>query len=151
MVAYLDQGGAQYLVKKILDRIQPIGSLYYSTNSTSPASLFGGSWERYAQGRVMVSASDTDTDFSVGKTGGKKTHSITTDDTDTINAMLSFSGSEIVARRNGNENFLGDIHVSHEIIGGSFKASHGIKLRGSFHDRDYSSPWIAVYIWRRTA
>lgn len=74
MVAYLDEGGARYLVKKVLDRIQPVGSLYFSTNSTSPASLFGGAWERYAQGRVMVSASDTDTDFTVGKTGGEKTH-----------------------------------------------------------------------------
>lgn len=74
MVAYLDEGGARYLVKKVLDRIQPVGSLYFSTTDTSPASLFGGTWERYAQGRVMVSASDTDTDFTVGKTGGEKTH-----------------------------------------------------------------------------
>lgn len=46
MVAYLDEGGARHLVRKVLDRIQPVGSLYFSTNSTSPASLFGGTWER---------------------------------------------------------------------------------------------------------
>lgn len=75
MVSYLDYGGVEHLVKKILDRIQPVGSLYYSTNDTSPASLFGGTWERYAEGCVMVSASDTDSDFAFGKTGGSKTHS----------------------------------------------------------------------------
>lgn len=48
MVTYLDERGARYLVRKVLDRIQPVGSLYFSTNSTSPASLFGGTWERYA-------------------------------------------------------------------------------------------------------
>lgn len=153
MVAYLDQGGAQHLVKKILDRIQPVGSLYYSTNNTSPASLFGGSWERYAQGRVMVSASDTDTDFSVGKTGGSKTHTIVYDKNrgDSLSALISFDGKDIVALRNSNVPFIGDVHTANDIYGGSYHGGFGVALRGEFHSRDYSSPWVSVYIWRRTA
>lgn len=52
----------------------PVDSIYISTNSTSPASLYGGSWERYGTGRALISASDTDNDFKAGTTGGSKTH-----------------------------------------------------------------------------
>lgn len=37
----------------------PVGSIYQSTDSTSPAELFGGSWERIAQNRVLMGASLT--------------------------------------------------------------------------------------------
>ena len=37
----------------------PVGSIYQSTYSTSPASLFGGSWEKIASERVLMGASST--------------------------------------------------------------------------------------------
>jgi hypothetical protein len=37
----------------------PVGSIYQSTDTTSPAELFGGSWERIAQNRVLMGASLT--------------------------------------------------------------------------------------------
>ena len=37
----------------------PVGSIYQSTDPTSPAALFGGSWEEIAQGRTLMGASDT--------------------------------------------------------------------------------------------
>ena len=170
MVAYLDEGGARYLVGKVLDRIQPVGSLYFSTTSTSPASLFGGTWERYAQGRVMVSASDTDTDFTVGKAGGEKTHSHT---------------YGIVFGTNYGFTILSDSRTSPQIgvidysltVGNRIR-KHGIapinKTTNGFADPVYGSygdnksldlqeneglttrassmePYVAVYIWRRTA
>lgn len=52
----------------------PVGSLYFSTNSTSPATIYGGTWERYGKGRTLVSVDESDTDFTAGKTGGEKTH-----------------------------------------------------------------------------
>ncbi len=160
MVAYLDQGGAQHLVKKILDRIQPVGSLYYSTNNTSPASLFGGSWERYAQGRVMVSASDTDTDFSVGKTGGSKTHTI-------LQTELPFHTHDLSARINGDTDvttadfvmnvwtYPGQYHNSN---GWHHRFAHTVSNDANAGATRYPnnpmpilSPYISVYIWRRTA
>lgn len=35
----------------------PVGSIYQSTNSTSPAALFGGTWEQIASERVLMGAS----------------------------------------------------------------------------------------------
>ena len=43
----------------LLDKIYPVGSIYISTDSTSPATLFGGTWERIAQGRTLFGVDDT--------------------------------------------------------------------------------------------
>ena len=37
----------------------PVGSIYQSTDATSPAALFGGSWEEIASERVLMGASST--------------------------------------------------------------------------------------------
>ena len=170
MVAYLDEGGARYLVRKVLDRIQPVGSLYFSTVSTSPASLFGGTWERYAQGRVMVSASDTDTDFTVGKTGGEKTHKHTygivfgtsygmcvlTDDRPSPHiGLIDYSltiGNRI--RRHGIPTISTITNSFADTVYGSFGENKQLTLRMNEAYTTKSSsmePYIAVYVWRRTA
>ena len=49
----------------LIDLIYPIGSIYISVNSTSPASLFGGTWERlkdtflFASGDIYPADADT--------------------------------------------------------------------------------------------
>lgn len=53
MVSYLDGVGTSHLVSKLLDTMYPIGSVYISENETSPAAIYGGSWERYAKGRTL--------------------------------------------------------------------------------------------------
>jgi hypothetical protein len=52
----------------------PVGSIYMSVNSTSPAELFGGTWEEIAGGRVLMGQSD---DYAAGTTGGSATHTHT--------------------------------------------------------------------------
>ncbi len=156
MVAYLDEEGARYLVGKVLDRIQPVGSLYFSTSNTSPASLFGGTWERYAQGRVMVSASDTDTDFTVGKTGGEKTSPI---DLSQLYALWANRGQDFIADvetiPGGNTVWRATVksqtlnHYATTDISNS-----GVKIiLPSGVNRRVSAiqPYVAVYVWRRTA
>lgn len=48
-------------VDELLKRINPfrVGSIYQSTDPTSPAALFGGSWEEIASERVLMGASRT--------------------------------------------------------------------------------------------
>lgn len=156
MVAYLDEGGARYLVRKVLDRIQPVGSLYFSTSNTSPASLFGGTWERYAQGRVMVSASDTDTDFTVGKAGGEKTAPI---DLSKLYALWANRGTDFIADVEtipGN-NTVWRATVKSQTLNHYATtdiANNGVRvILPSGDNRRVSSlqPYVAVYIWRRTA
>ena len=52
----------------------PIGSIYMSVNSTSPAELFGGTWEEIAGGRVLMGQNST---YAAGSTGGATTHTHT--------------------------------------------------------------------------
>ena len=53
--------------------IYPVGSIYLSVESASPASLFGGSWERI-EDRFLLAAGDS---YSVGDIGGEATHTLT--------------------------------------------------------------------------
>ena len=148
MVSYLDQDGVQHLVDKMRDRMYPVDSIYISTNSTSPASLYGGSWERYAQGRVMVSASDTDSDFTAGTTGGSKTHN---HNPGTLSAQVSLSGQNTVVRRVGIPSFKGDVRKIGDVYAGSFDAAWGAAIVGHSDSASSMEPYVAVYIWRRTA
>ena len=52
----------------------PVGSIYMSTSSTNPGSLFGGTWVAWGSGRVPVGVNTNDTNFNtVEKTGGEST------------------------------------------------------------------------------
>lgn len=54
--------------------IYPVGSIYISNSSTSPASLFGGTWTQIAQGRTLIGQG---TGYAVNATGGSETVSLT--------------------------------------------------------------------------
>lgn len=45
--------------KKRLDNLYPVGSIFQTVSNTSPAALFGGSWEEIASERVLMGASRT--------------------------------------------------------------------------------------------
>ena len=54
-----------------VDKLYPIGSIYVSVSETNPSELFGGTWERYAQGRQIVGyGSNGTTSYSYNATGG---------------------------------------------------------------------------------
>lgn len=158
MVSYLDRGGVQHLVDKIRDLIYPVNSLYISTSATSPASYFGGSWERYGTGRALISASDIDTDFKAGTTGGSKTHNLrvrlgylyglTTFSNSSNLSGISVDGGKTYA---GFTNFNSrQSHNTAKGVDGSF-GSNPVDWYTSMVDMPTMDPYVAVYIWRRTA
>lgn len=158
MVSYLDQDGVQHLVNKMRDRMYPVDSIYISTNSTSPASLYGGSWERYGKGRTLVSVNESDTDFTAGKTGGSKTHEvrvrlgniyglagvssknnlsgISVDGGKTYSGFTNFNGKQAVESARGMDGSFGPMQVEYYAAIGNLPTL---------------DPYVSVYIWRRTA
>ena len=64
-------------IRAVPSSIYPVGSIYMSMNSTDPSILFGGSWDKLEDGRVLIGANNT---YSVGSTGGSFTHTLTTDE-----------------------------------------------------------------------
>ena len=59
--------------QNLLPRIYPVGSIYWSKQSTSPASLFGGTWTQI-QNRFLIGAGGS---YAVNSTGGEATHVLT--------------------------------------------------------------------------
>lgn len=69
--------------KDIVDLIYPVGSIYISMNSANPSTLFGGTWEAFGQGRVLIGAGtgndgSIDLSFAAGGTGGEYKHTLRT-------------------------------------------------------------------------
>lgn len=63
-----------------MKKIYPVGSIYMSTVSTNPATLFGfGTWEAMPAGRVLLAQgkSSWGTTYNAGSTGGEATHQLT--------------------------------------------------------------------------
>jgi hypothetical protein len=118
----------------------------------------------------MVSASDTDTDFTVGKTGGEKTHSHTygivfgtnygmtvlSDSRESPQmGVVDYSltvGNRI--RRQGIPPISTTRHGFADTVYGSYGENKELTLRTSegLTERESSMiPYVAVYIWHRTA
>ena len=57
----------------LLDKLYPVGCIYQSAKATSPAELFGGTWEQIKD-RFILAAGDT---YAAGSTGGEATHTLT--------------------------------------------------------------------------
>ena len=63
----------------------PVGSYYWSNDSTSPATLFGGTWEALPAGYTLIaqgSGSDSFGSFTyeAGQKYGERKHQLTTDE-----------------------------------------------------------------------
>ena len=66
-------------INNMLNTVYPVGSIYMSINNTNPSTIFGGTWVSWGAGKVPVGVNASETEFnSVEKTGGAKTHTLTT-------------------------------------------------------------------------
>lgn len=61
-------------ISNLLNLIYPVGAIYLSTNSTSPAALFGGTWEQIKDAFLLAAG----TNHSAGSTGGAENVTLTT-------------------------------------------------------------------------
>lgn len=77
---------------EIFNKVYPVGSIYLSVNSTNPSSYFGGTWVAWGSGRVPIGVNTSDTSFNtVEKTGGNKTHAITSNEMPSHNHSVSLT------------------------------------------------------------
>ena len=200
-----------YAVKQAVEQLQdnidnywetvyPVGAIYISASSTSPASLFGGTWTQIKE-KFLLSAGETHT---AGSTGGAFTKTISvsgTTDSHTLtveeipshtHGIPSLSGTASstgsghthtyylpgfmqsnatqgeegsvsdefwTGYKTGNQEGTGSPEGAHthsvtttastsESTGGSTGHTHGFSGSGS---NDITPPYLAVYVWQRTA
>ena len=116
----------------------PVGSIYISANSTSPASLFGGTWERISDKFLYGSANDND----LGNTGGS------------ADAVLVKHRHEVVdfnnSRVGNNTSGTYELNLTgYNNVGG---ANYLITdEKGESGTGKNMPPYIKVAIWKRTA
>lgn len=143
----------------IVDLIYPVGAIYQSTKSTSPATLFGGTWERI-KGKVLVGVDESDTDFStVSKTGGAKTHKLSDGELPAKNGIIAFhgaGGSGTVVERcsgvfTGTSLINNKYHTNQSTSGGNSYGGVNFDLGGKNESHNNLQPYTTVYMWVRTA
>lgn len=117
-----------------------IGSLYFSMSAVNPSEIFGfGEWELIAKNSFLIGAGDT---YQVGETGGEATHTLTIDE------MPSHTHTYQVTAW---VNKTGDIvdHSNSEYI--DYEIDRKTRATGGSQPHNNLPPYLAVYIWQRTA
>ena len=143
----------------------PIGSIYESVLSTSPATLFGGTWTALGAGRVLVGIDTGDADFNtVEKTGGAKTHTLTdaqmpyhthfqdwhNHGQDAHSHPVNSAGGGGMGFTNQGYNTIGSYST-----GTATATNQGTTVGNSYAGQNGAhnnlQPYIVVYRWKRTA
>lgn len=120
--------------KFILNKVYPIGSIYISVSDANPTDLFGGTWQRFAQGRTLVGVGKNNDgintkEFEVNGIGGEYVSS---------HINLGSRGYGINAGASG---YYDRFVVRDNALNGDEERSAQISLM---------QPYIVVYMWQRT-
>lgn len=150
---------------ELLNAVYPVGSIYISVSETSPNTLFGGTWERLKD-RFLLAAGDS---YAAGATGGEAAHMLTAEE-------LPAHGHDVklwnkAGTLGNHKGFLAngkDYYDSQGgLSGGSFgswttgtwtcaQSGYGdqagiTSLNGGSAAHNNMPPYLAVYMWKRTA
>ena len=127
----------------------PVGSYYWSNDSTSPATLFGGTWEALPPGYTLIaqgSGSDSfgSYTYTAGQKYGERKHKLTTDEMPTGYVLnlksVAEDGGDPNASCNSNASYHGRVIIGNEL-----------NQRGGGKPYENTPLSMAAYAWRRTA
>lgn len=139
-----------------LNALHPIGSIFVSTSETSPASLFGGTWEQI-KGRFLLATgapeANTDTTFGQitggwnavsGSTGGQDYHTLS------ISEMPNHTHEEYLYFTSGEGSDLYAYQSFKNYDPNSFLAKSGnTGEAGGGTPHNNMPPYLAVNMWKR--
>lgn len=123
--------------------IYPVGAIYMSASSTSPASLFGGTWEQI-QNRFLLAAGSS---YTAGDTGGEATHTLTANEMPAHSHAIYSGYGDIVSN-------VSDAY-RYQTWGSSDRGwktgNLGTNSIGGGAAHNNMPPYLVIYIWKRTA
>ena len=151
-----------------LKKVYPVGSIYMSTVSTNPATLFGfGTWEAMPAGRVLLAQgkSSGGTTYNAGSTGGEATHQLTVGELPAHNhtASTNTTGNHTHQFQlygpngNTNMNFPSDFDTNYArnkgttLSAGNHSHTININNTGSSQSHNNMQPYLTVYMWKRVS
>lgn len=128
-------GAIEQAKKDVLLLAYPVGALFISTESTSPETLFGGTWEQIKD-TFLLAAGDN---YTAGTTGGEAEHTLT------VEEMPSHS-------HHGTPKYYIATSVSAETEKNAQTGTQGLTSEtGGNQPHNNMPPYLAVYVWKRTA
>ena len=132
----------------------PVGNIYQSTDATSPAALFGGTWEQIASERVLMGASSS---HAAGTTAEAGLPNIT-GSTGRFASAYGVYDNALADRKQGALSFSGGTSdMGYYSSSGSAGHGYYINFNASKSNAIYGKSSTVqpaayyVYIWRRTA
>ena len=139
MIYIIGNDGTPQRVDGVGNELYPVGSIYMSTNNTSPASMFGGTWEQIKD-KFLLSAGNN---YSAGATGGSA-------DAVVVNHNHTWQGSTTLASghtHNDNRNWF--LQVGSDSIYWSGTVYQSINNSGVDGAGKNMPPYLVVYCWKR--
>lgn len=131
----------------------PVGSIFQTVSSTSPAALFGGSWQEIAQNRVLMGASYA---HAAGTTVEAGLPNITGSLIETEAESSPFRGSKASLSKSGALKFT-EVNTDwggySSLSGSTYNINFDASLSNPIYGRSYTVQPAAYYvhIWRRVA
>jgi microcystin-dependent protein len=147
----------------------PVGSIYISTVSTNPNTLFGfGTWVTYGSGRVLISQDGT---YTAGSTGGSATTTLIEANLPSHSHSATFTGTALGTHQHyvgsndsrtepggdPTQEFIrsynegnGPKAYTDPLSAGTPAGSVSVGNTGSGTSFSNLPPYIAVYMWNRT-
>ena len=144
----------------LIDLFYPIGFIYTSTSSTNPGDYLGGTWEAFGDGQTLVGVDTGQTEFNtVEKTGGAKTHTLTTAQLPQFSFGFDTHGSEIASAIRSVHATGGTVTAEtrnnymplQNTTGGATSQAQPKWTFGSNQSHNNLQPYITVYFWKRTS
>ena len=137
----------------------PIGSIYMSTVSTNPGTLFGGTWAQL-EDRFLLTAGST---YTAGDTGGEATHLLTADESGQRALTITGGGhshtittryQKVFAAGTNKDGYWGNgssnnTSMAYTSTDGSH--THSVSAASASQAHNNMPPYLVVYAWERTA
>lgn len=127
----------------------PVGAVYISANSTSPASLFGGTWERLKD-RFLLGAGDS---YAAGGTGGEAEHTLISNEIPAHyhnSYLLGFSGTVDAPAYYAVFNKTAYTYNYGATTPNTIDVATTISAGGN-QPHNNMPPYLAVYMWKRVS
>ena len=138
---------------QLLLTVYPVGSIYLSVNSTSPASLFGGTWEQLKD-RFLLGAGSA---YAAGSTGGEAAHTLSINEIPSHAGHLYGNAGGVNEKGDAKGAWLKEININSSLTtsyGWNYKNNDYYPANrslggGAAHNN--MPPYLAVYMWKRVS
>ena len=155
-------GDLTSLKAALVDIFLPVGKVYISADPTSPAELFGGTWERLEDVFLLAAGAK----HAAGSTGGEEKHTLTVEEMPSHgNHLMQGRMYEELAENASNDSSYrsNTLYLPKTAFASTGNFNRGWKdwnggemypagtLKGGGNSHNNMPPYLAVYTWKRIA